>query len=276
MSDATTTATAATTTTATATTQGHGISWLPADADADMVGHVQNKAWAGAVDAVKGHRELEKLLGADRAGRTITIPTTADAPEWAQVWTKLGKPQGPDGYGIKPADGADPKFAQAAAEVFHKANLTAGQAQMLAAWYSEQGGAATSAQFAAEQAALEAEHAALSKDWGTGPDAGARKELARRAAVHLGLDEGAIDAMEKVAGFSKTMKALAQVGDMLREHGVEGIGDVGSFGMTPEGASAKRKQLMADADWRSRAMNPNSAQWAELQKLDRVIASVHQ
>jgi hypothetical protein len=48
---------------------------------------------------------------------------------------------------------------------------------------------------------------------------------------------------------------------------------MGSFGQTPEGAKAKRSQLMADADWRAKAMVPNSAQWAELQKLDKIIAS---
>ena len=125
----------------------------------------------------------------------------------------------------------------------------------------------------AEQAALAAEHQALAKDWGTGPEGAMRRELAKRAAVHLGLDESAIDAMEKVAGFSKTMKALAKVGDLMRESGAEGLNELGSFGMTPEGARAKRAQLLADADWRKRAMNPSSKEWAELQRIDGIIAA---
>jgi hypothetical protein len=249
------------------------ISWLPADIDAELVGHVQNKAWQSPADAVKGHRELEKLLGADRAGRTITVPTASDAPEWAGVWSKLGKPQGPDGYGIKPAEGADPGFAKAAAEVFHKHNLTAAQAQGLAAWWQEMSTGEVQRTEAAQAEALAAEHAALAKDWGTGPDAAARREVARRAMQHLGLDEQAVDGLEKTAGFSKTMKALAKIGDLLQEKGVEGFASVGSFGMTPEGAKARRSQLMADKDWRAKAMNPQSAEWAELQKLDRVITS---
>lgn len=252
---------------------GHGIAWLPADADSELVGHAQNAAWPSPVEAVKAHRELQKLLGADRAGRTVTVPTTSDAPEWGAVFDKLGRPANADGYKLT-VEGADPAFTKGASELFHRVGLSASQAEAIAKWYGETGGAVSQAAQAAEQAALQAEHEALQKDWGTGPDAEARKELARRAMGHLGLDAQAVDAIEKVAGFSKVMKALAKVGDMMREHGAEGLGDIGSFSMTPEGAKAKRGQLMADPAWRTKAMNPASAEWAELQKMDRIIASV--
>lgn len=252
--------------------QGHGIAWLPAEVDADLIGHAQNKAWPGPVEAVKAHRELEKLLGADRAGRTVTVPTTTDAPEWGAVFDKLGRPATAEGYKLT-VEGADPAFAKGAAELFHKVGLSDAQAKAIAGWYGETGGAMGAAAQAAQDAALQAEHEALQKDWGTGPDADARKELARRAMGHLGLDAQAVDAIEKVAGFSKVMKALAKVGDMMREHGAEGLGDIGAFGTTPEGAKAKRGQLMADQAWRVKAMNPQSSEWAELQRLDKIIAS---
>lgn len=253
---------------------GHGITWLPADADAELVGHVQNKAWQNPVDAIKGHRELEKLLGADRAGRTVTVPTDPSAPEWEAVYSKLGRPASPDGYKLSERQGADPEFSKDAAATFHKLGLTESQARGLLDWYEGKGAGALQAQEAAQQAALDAEHAQLEKDWGTGPDAQARRELARRATIKLGLDEHAVDALEKVAGFSKVMKAMAKVGDMLRESGAEGLTDVGSFGMTPEGAKAKKSQLMADRDYVKKAMVPNSKEWAEFQRLDRIIAGV--
>lgn len=273
-SAAATTAAAATTTTTTTQQAGHGIAWLPADADAELIGHVQNKAWTNPVDAIKGHRELEKLLGADRAGRTVTIPTDPTAPEWAQVYDKLGRPASPDAYKLSEQKGADPVFTKQAGETFHKLGLSTDQVKGLMDWYNGFGQTSAQAQEAQAQAALEAEHAALEKDWGTGPDAQARRELARRATVALGLDEAAVDAMEKVAGFSKVMKAMAKVGDMLREAGAEGLTDVGSFGTTPEGAKAKKSQLMADREYAKRAMVPNSKEWAEFQRLDRIIAGV--
>jgi hypothetical protein len=251
-------------------------SWLGENPDPELLGHVQNKAWASPADAVKGHRELEKMLGADRAGRTVVLPAAEDAPEWGQVFDRLGRPASAEGYKLPVPEGADPKFAQAASAKMHELGLTAKQGAALAAWWNEQAGGATAAQAAAEEAALAAEHRQLEKDWGVGPDAAARRELARRAAVNLGLDEASIEALEKVAGYSKTMKALAKMGDLLKEAGAEGLGNMGGFGMTPEGARARRSQLMADKEWRSKAMNPQSAEWAELQKMDRIIASVMQ
>lgn len=253
---------------------GHGITWLPADADAELVGHVQNKAWQNPVDAIKGHRELEKLLGADRAGRTITVPTDPSAPEWAQVYDKLGRPASPDAYKLGEQPNADPVFTKQAGETFHKLGLSTDQVKGLMDWYNGFGATASEAQQAQAQAQLDAEHAQLEKDWGTGPDAQARRELARRATVALGLDEQAVDAIEKVAGFSKVMKAMAKVGDMLREAGAEGLNDVGAFGTTPEGAKAKKSQLMADRDYVKKAMVPNSREWAEFQRLDRIIAGM--
>lgn len=245
------------------------IPWL-ADATPEMVGHIQNKAWSGPADAVKSHYELEKLLGADRAGRTVVIPKEGEP--WDGVWSKLGRPASAADYALPVPEGQDGTFAKTAAEVFHKAGLTAAQGRELAAWWNEAAGNAAKDAEAQQQAALAAEHAALEKDWGTGPDAQMRRELARRAAVNLGLDKSSIDALEKAVGYSKTMKALAKVGDLLRESNAEGLQELGSFGMTPEGARTRRAQLMADADWRKRAMAPNSKEWAELQSLDRILA----
>lgn len=250
----------------------HAVAWMP-DADADTSGYIQTKGWQGPADAITSYRNLEKMVGADRAGRTVVLPAGDDATEWGGVFDKLGRPANADGYKLPVPDGADPAFAKTAAAKMHELGLSAKQGEALAAWWNEQAGTQTSVIQAAEEAALAAEHAALAKDWGTGPDAQMRRELARRAAVNLGLDEASIAAMEKVSGYSKTMKALAKMGDLLREHGAEGLGEMGSFGMTPEGAKSRKSQLMADKDWRARAMNPASAEWAEVKKLDGIIAA---
>lgn len=250
------------------------VPWLAADVAPELVGVAQNAGWQGPADAVKSYHELQKLFGADRHGRTIVVPKDDAAPEeWAKFHEKLGRPADAKAYGIAVAEGADPKFAEGFTAKAHELGLSTKQAQALAGWYGEFGGAVTAEQAAATEAALAAEHQQLAKDWGTGPEAGMRRELAKRAAMHLGLDEGAIDAMEKVAGFSKTMKALAKVGDLMRESGAEGLNELGSFGMTPEGAKAKKAQLMADPNWCKAAMNPASREWAEVQKLDSILAA---
>lgn len=247
--------------------------WLTG-ADPETLGYVQNKGWQSPTDVLSGYQNLEKLVGADRAGRTFTIPKDeADAEGWGQVWAKLGRPESPDGYGIPVPEGQSPDFAKQAASWFHEAGVPKGQALKLAEKWNGYVSEQMQAQQAAEQAALEKEHAQLKQDWGTGPAADMQREIARRAAVKLGLDEEAITALEKVSGFSKTMKALAKMGELLGEHKAEGL-DVGtSFGMTPEAARSRKSQLMADPAWRAKAMDPKSAEWADLQRIDQVLAA---
>lgn len=247
------------------------IAWLP-EADTDTVGFIQNKAWQTPADSVKAYRELERFVGADKAGRGLVLPTEDTPQAWAPVYDKLGRPANPEGYKLPVPEGQPGDFAQTAAQKFHELGLTAKQGQQLAAWYNEMGGTAEAAKAQAEQAALEADRAELQKLWGN--ELQMRTELARRAAQQYGIEPEVIDTIEKAAGYSKVMQLFAKLGDTLREHGAEGLGELGSFGMTPQGAAARRKEMMADPNIRTRAMNPNSAEWNELRKLDRIIAGM--
>lgn len=248
------------------------IAWLP-DADADAVGYVQNKGWQSPADAIKGYRNMEQFLGAEKAGRGVVLPPDDDDKGWGGVWDRLGRPPNPADYKLAPEQG-DKAFADMMAAEMHAAGLNTKQAQRIAAKYGEFAKTAAQAQADAEAAALKAEHDALAKEWGTGPEAAMRKEMARRAMVKLGLDEGAVDALEKATGFSKTMRVLAKIGDMFAEAKAEGFDAPGSFGTTPEGARAERAAIMADASKRAAALNPNSATWQRLQQLDKIIAGV--
>lgn len=248
-----------------------GIAWLPG-ADEATVGFIQNKGWAGPADVLTGYRNLETVLGADRAGRTVVLPADEnDAPAWSKLFERLGRPANPADYKLPVPDGVDPAFATAAAAKFHELGLSPKQAQALTTWWNEKSGGVTAAQQAAENTAIEADVATLNKDWGA--QVAARTEIARRGALAVGLDAKAIDALQKVAGYAGVMKALAKIGDMTREGGAAGLNDIGGFGMTPEGAKARRSELMADKDWSKKAMDPNSSQWAELKRLDALIIS---
>lgn len=252
----------------------HGIAWLPADADAELVGHVQNKGWKSAADAALAHRAAERLIGADRAGRTVTLPADEnDQAGWQAVYEKLGRPASAADYKLPVPEGADASFATAAAEQFHKLGIPLKAAQQLTAWWNEKAGAISATQAAAEQAAIDADVAALDKDWGT--EKAARIEVARRGAQALGLDANAIEALQKSAGgsFAKTMKALAKVGDMVAESKSDGLDNPGSFSMTPEGAKAKKASLMADQEWSKRASKNGSPEWAELTRLNTIISA---
>jgi len=255
----------------------HGITWLPADIDAEHLGHVQNKGWKDPADAVRAHRAAEKLIGADRAGRLVEIPPKDDAPAMAKFFDRLGRPATPADYKLPVPQGQDATFATAVATKFHELGIPLETGQALAAWWNDQAAGLTKTQDAAALAAQQADDAALAKDWGA--ERPARTEIARRGfkeiAKRAGLDDAvsaaAIDSIEKAVGLRGTLKMMAIVGDMLGEHGAEGIHLPGSFGMTPEGAAAKRQELMADPGWRAKAMNKDSAEQRELQRLDKIL-----
>lgn len=244
------------------------IAWFP-DADAEMVGHVQNKGWKTAADAAQAHRSLEKLMGADRAGRTVVVPAGEDPVEWNAFHERLGRPATPEGYGFKAPAGGDQAYVDTMAKALHDAGISATAAKKIVAANDAYVQAMLGQQDAATAAAAEAEEGILRKDWGNEYDA--RREIARRAAVKLGFDEKQIDDLQKTGSYSKTLKILAKMGDLMGEHGAEGLNAPGSFGMTPEGAAAQLKQLKADPEWAKLAMNPDSKQWAELTLLNKII-----
>lgn len=245
---------------------GHGIAWLPADVDSELVGHVQNKGWTSAADAAKAHRAAEQLIGADRAGRTVTLPSGDDPVEWGKVFDRMGRPANADGYQIK---GDDPAMTKAIATKFHELGIPLKAGQALSTWFSEQVAATGQVNAQAEAAAFQADNAALDAAWGG--ERAARTEFARRAAQQLGVKPETVAAIEKAGGFAETLKLFAKMGDMLKEHGAEGLAAPGSYGMTPEGAKAKKTQLMADKDWSAKARVANSAEFAELTRLNKLI-----
>ena len=249
-----------------------GPTWLQG-ADEATLGYVQNKGWQNPTDVLAGYRNLETVLGADRAGRTIVLPKDdQDVTTRETMLTKLGWSKDAGAYKLPVPDGADPKFASDMAALFSKHGVPVANAQALTADWNAMQAANARAAGEADAAASAAADAQLDKDWGS--ERANRTEIARRAAVGLGLDAAALDTLQKGTGYVSIMKALAKVGDLMKEHGAAGMGEsAGSFGMTPEGAKQRRSELLADRDWGKRAMVPNSAEWNEMKRLDAVIAS---
>lgn len=252
-----------------------GIAWLPG-ADEAAVGYVQNKGWGGPADVLTGYRNLETMLGADRAGRTIVMPKDdTDITTRETMLSKLGWSKDVAAYKLPVPEGQDPKFAADMAGMFSKHGVPIANAQALTADWNAYQSAQAKVAADADAAAGVAADAQLDKDWGA--ERVQRTEIARRAAVGLGLDAGALDAMQKGTGYVSVMKALAKVGDMMKEHGAAGMdSNPGSFGMTPEGAKSRKNELLADDAWRGRAMKDGSSEWNELARLTKIIASTAQ
>lgn len=257
------------------------IAWLP-DADTDTVGFVQNKGFAGPGDVLKAYRNLETTFGADRAGRTIVLPKDdADPVELNAFHERLGRPSTADGYKLPVPEGQSADFAKAVAGWMHEAGISQKAGQALAAKWNEFQAQQDQAAKQAEAEAVAQEKAALARDWGN--EMQMRTELAHRALKQLALKAGidaeranaGVDAIGAVFGGAAALKIMALMGDSMREHGAEGLGDLGSFGMTPEGARARLAEIKANAAsdpaYSKRLGMKGSAEWAEVTKLNRVI-----
>lgn len=238
---------------------------------------VKAKGWKHPSEALMSYQNLEKVFGADKAGRTILAPKGDDDVEgWNSVYNRLGRPESPDKYELPVPEGQDRSFADAFAPVFHEYGLTNKQAKGIAEKWNELSGAMMEQQEAAFQQKVDAEYSALQKEWGMA--AAQNEEIARRAAIQFskkaGIDEATFDAMERSIGTAKLIKLFHEIGSSFQE-GTFVSGDMSTGGkMTPAQADAKIKAKFTDNDFMARYMNqdPKIRQGAidEMMELQRM------
>lgn len=244
-------------------------SWLDG-ADETTIGYVQNKGWNDPKQVLEGYRNLEKLLGADKAGNAVIIPKAdADPKEWGAVFDRLGRPTGPDGYKVEVPPGGDPEIHNASMAKFHELGLTKSQGEQLASWYNGLVQQATQATEAQRQAEFQAQDMALKSEWG-----GAYTQnlaQAQAGARGLGLDAATIDKMSEALGHKATMSLLQKVGAGMREDSLVTSDSTSGFSnaLTPGQAKAQIQALMQDRDFTTKYMSGNADARARMEALHR-------
>lgn len=234
-----------------------GAPWY-SDLPVEMHPTIQTKGWKDPAAVVDSYVNLEKLLGADRAGRTITLPTDKSTPEEiAAFQAKLGVPEKADGYEIKLPEGADPTFANSMRAAFKEAGIPKAAGEKIASIYQQQ-------EAAAQQAFIQQSDAdvrALQGEWGT--EFEGNLEIAGQGARALGLGDPKLrDSLERAVGTKNMLTMLHRVGQMVSEHGGPRLGSDGSkgatFGLTKEAADSRIEQLKNDAEFQARLQSPNA------------------
>lgn len=252
--------------------------WFDSIKDGEVKSWLANKNYPDAESAMKAHWGLERLMGADKAGRTVMLPKDDnDTDGWMSVMKKLGVPDSPDGYKLPvPKEGGDEAFAKAASEAFLKNGVPARTAvamtNWLNDWIAEQMKANEQAESAASQQAMQG----LEKEWGA--EFAGKKELAQRGyrefAKQFGLDDKAtLERAESVFGSANLTKFFAGLGALNGESKFAGSDLGGSFSMTKVDAQKEIDQLTADRtagkiteyDWRTRA-------FPRIQKLGEIVS----
>lgn len=244
-------------------------SWLNG-ADETTIGYVQNKGWTEPTQVLEGYRNLEKLLGADKAGNAVIIPKAdADPKEWGAVFDRLGRPSSPDGYKVQLPQGGDQNVHNASLAKFHELGLTKTQGEALMGWYNglvEQSSQATEAQ---RQAAFQQEDAALKMEWGQAYTQNLAQ--AQTGARGLGLDSATIDKLSDALGHKATMSLLHKVGAGMREDSFVTSDSMSGFSnaLTPGQAKAQIQSLMQDKDFTTKYMAGNADARAKMEALHR-------
>lgn len=266
-----------TTTTTTETTQTPAATWYTGKVDAETVGYLQNKGWADkdaatvALDAIKSHREAEKLIGAP-ANEVLRIPNPTDEVATKAFWQKLGAPaNGKDGYdftSIKDATGAalvSPTL-DTVRDLAASLNLPKDIATRLAAGIvKNETDRATAAQVEKDAKLLEQKQA-LKTNWGA--NEAANLVVAQAAARALGVSPEAVKALEGVIGYDKVMEMFRVVGTKIGEdkfilnpnNPVLGV-------MTKEAATSRIAELKNDTAWVARYMAGGVAENREMSNL---------
>lgn len=235
--------------------------------DEGLKGWVKSQKIDTADNLATAYRELQKFTGVP-ADQLLKLPPNMDSPEGAAVFQRLGKPEKPDGYNFGLDDKAtqDQKdFAAWAGENFHKANLTAKQAEALSKAFNDRQIGQNNTLQEQNKAKFAQEEAELKTAWGSAHDR--NTQVAANAAKKFGLDAASLDAIQKSLGYKKGMEFLKSVGDGLGEANFH-AGDKGGEGnLDANTAKSKHAALMADKNFTDRYFKGDKAAIAEIQKL---------
>lgn len=234
--------------------------WTDSIQDAELRDWTVNKGYnKHAPDAVapiiaQQYRSLEKLVGAEKAGRTVELPDFENTEATNTFYDRAGRPKDAKDYDLALPDEkttglkVDPKFVDWAKNNFHKAGLNSKQANAMGKAWNDYVIETNAAITAADTLRFEGEDKALKTKWGATYDT--KMAVASAAAKTLGVPPEALDALQKVAGYGAVMETFANIAAKLGEDTfVTGEGGNADGKMTPAEAKQALNAHKADKEW---------------------------
>lgn len=224
--------------------------WVSGFEDSDLGAYAEAKGFHNTQpeNVVNSYRNLEKLMGADKAGRTFTLPNEgASSDEMNTFYSKIGRPDDAAGYGLTATEGDTSGFADAASAKFHELGISAKQASGLHEfWEGFTGTMQTKANDAQQISRVDAENA-LRSEWGAAYDT--RLANVDKAAAAFGLGDSQLNGLREAMGPVEAMKFVydlnSKIGDDTFDRGV--VVDDGV--MTPDQARAEQNKLLGDSEF---------------------------
>lgn len=234
---------------------------------------VNTKGFKDPASVLDSYRNLEKLRGVPQ-DRLLKLPETPDAPEWKDVYSKLGVPDNAEGYGLQATEGGDEKFLNWAKETFHGLNLTKDQAHKLVEGFNQFAQDKTEMSANEYNEKVKTQEMDLKKDWGSAYHQNVAN--AQNAARAFDIPGEAVDALEKVMGFDGVMKFLNNIGTKIGEsnfhtgEGRQGFGGGDSDLLTPSQAKAKIASLKQDPTFTQKYLAGDGEAKARMSRLHKM------
>jgi hypothetical protein len=231
-------------------------SWIDSVAEGDTRSWAESKGLHnGSFENVLGsYHNLEKLMGADRAGSTIhLLGDDATDEQRNEFYSKLGRPEEAAGYELAPPEGQSADFSNWAAGVFHKAGLSKSQAATIQGAWDEYLGAQQQGQIdAANMVQVDAE-GELRKEWGAAFDQNVNNVDVY--AERLGMTDEHLQGLKDSMGPVGAMKFINDLGGKIGEDIVD-TGEASRGGvMTPVQAKQALGELNMNKEFMTAWLN---------------------
>lgn len=235
-------------------------------------GYVQNKGFKDPGSVLESYRNMEKLIGVPKE-RLLQLPeNTSDKAQMDAFYAKLGRPEKPEGYGIK-AEGADPEFVKWASGTFHELGLTAEQGKNLIDKWGGYSKTFEDQQKVANEEKIKAETEGLQKKWGAAYDKNLKQVKA--AMNKFGVPIEAIANIEGLVGYANAMELMSNIGKSIGESGFVTGDKSSSFGgeLTPSQAAERINSLKTDNLFIDKLMKGDVASKNEWSRLHEYLVA---
>lgn len=201
------------------------------------------KAIKTVENLAKSYVSAQKMIGAEKV---VKPSKNWGDTEYDQFFNQIGRPESPDKYELKVADGVktDENFLKQFKEAAHKVGMLPRQAQGLMDWYNAQVTSAVKTQEDNSAAEMQKKMGALESEWGAAFE---KKTAAAAAALKKVADESMVKEIKEM-GLGKHptfIKLMSKVAESFGEDKLVGEGG-GKFGTTPQEAQRKINAIMSD------------------------------
>lgn len=202
---------------------------------------LQHIADVGAL--AKSYVHAQSMIGADK----IAIPgKSATAEEWAEVHTKLGRPESPDSYSIETSDDMNTDMVGWFKNTAHQLGLNQSQAETLFNSYNDFVGQYSQLNESDAEAIVQQTEQSLRAEWGQAFDDrvaqgfGVVNTFADESILETQLSDGSL-----LGDNADFIRLMASVGDFMQqklgEDTLEGVKTSGAI--TPDQAQEKLNEL---------------------------------